>query len=347
MRQLASVQRVNRIEPIDGADAIVRARVLGWWVVIKKGEFQTGDLVVYCEVDALLPELPAFEFLRASSWRPAHEDQPAGFRIRTVKLRGQISQGLCLPLSILPPGAPTEEGADLTDALGVRKWEPPIPAGMGGIVRGAFPGFLGKTDETRVQVLEKVLERHRGTTMVLTEKLDGTSFSAFLFEDRYGICSRNLWMDETDPGNLHARVAREANLEVGLRAVQARFGFMPAIQGEVIGPGVQKNKYELKKLALRVFTVLDLGTGRPVDRAVQREVVAALGLEGVPELGTLVLDHSVDALVALAEGPSALQPRVQREGLVLRPEVAVHDPDLNGWLSFKVLNPRFLLKYES
>ena len=151
---------MNAVEPIANADAIERLRVLGWWVVAKKGEFKPGDEIVYCEIDSLLPERPEFEFLRASSFKPAQTDAfgavtlPAGFRIKTVKLRGQVSQGICFPLSILPPGTPTDLGADVTDVLGVVKWEPPLPVGMGGRVKGGFPGFLPKTDETRVQVIE-------------------------------------------------------------------------------------------------------------------------------------------------------------------------------------------------
>ena len=159
--RLASIQTVNAVEPIPNADAIEKIRVLGWWVVVKKGEHRPGDKLVYCEIDSLLPERPEFEFLRREQLqagpdrrRPAQTILPAGFRIKTVKLRGQVSQGICFPLSILPPGAPTEEGADVTDLLGVLKWEPPLPVGMGGKVKGQFPGFLPKTDETRVQVLE-------------------------------------------------------------------------------------------------------------------------------------------------------------------------------------------------
>ena len=192
MRKLASVQTIAATEPIPNADAIVRARVLGWWVVVKKGEFAPGDRVVYCEIDSLLPERPEFEFLRASSFKPAVTDgdtvvTPAGFRIKTVRLRGQVSQGICFPMSILP-AIPFEDGADVTELLGVRKWEPPVPVGMKGRVKGPFPGFLPKTDETRVQVLEPVLARHRFKTFAVTEKLDGTSFSAWL---RAGPASRS------------------------------------------------------------------------------------------------------------------------------------------------------------
>ena len=352
MRKLASIQTVNAAEPIPNADAIERLRVLGWWVVAKKGEFRPGDRVVYCEIDSLLPERAEFEFLRPGSFKPAQTDAaggvvlPAGFRIKTVKLRGQVSQGICFPPSVLPAGAPADEGADVTEWLGVRKWEPPLPVGMGGRVKGPFPGFLPKTDETRVHVLEPVLQRHRGRTFYVTEKLDGTSFTAFLRDGEFGICSRNLWMDEADETNLLARVAKRSQLADRLRAVRAKWGFSPAVQAEVIGPGVQKNKYELKEVTLRVFNVIDVDSYRLADHARMLEVVREMGLEPVPQLGTLVLGHTIDELVAFSEGPSALNPRAQREGVVLRPPAEEHDPDVGGRLSFKVINPKFLLKYD-
>jgi RNA ligase (TIGR02306 family) len=352
MRKLASIQTVNAVEPIPNADAIEKIRVLGWWVVVKKGEHRPGDKVVYCEIDSLLPERPEFEFLRPSSFKAAQTDAggevtlPAGFRIKTVKMRGQVSQGICFPLSVLPPGAPTEKGADVTELLGVRKWEPPIPVGMGGKVKGGFPGFLSKTDEMRVQVLEPVLQRHRGKTFYVTEKLDGTSFTAFLREGAFGICSRNLWMDEADESNVLVRVARGLKLEEKLRQARERLGHDLAIQAEVIGPGIQKNKYGLKAVTIRVFNVLNVDAYRLIDHAAMLEALAAMGLETVPQLGTVVLNHTVDELVTFSEGTSVLNPQVQREGVVLRPLVEEYDEDIGGRLSFKAINPKFLLKYD-
>jgi len=351
MRTLASIQTVNAAEPIPNADAIERIRVLGWWVVVKKGEFKPGDRVVYCEIDSLLPERPEFEFLRASSFKPSRIDEggiaiPAGFRIKTIKLRGQVSQGICFPLSILPSNAPTDEGADVTAPLGIVKWEPPPPVGMGGRVKGGFPGFLPKTDETRVQVLEAVLERHRGKTFYVTEKLDGTSFTAFLREGTFGICSRNLWLDETDDTSLLARIAKRFKLDEKLRKVRSGRGFDLAIQAEVIGPGIQKNKYELKEATLRVFNVLNVDTYKLVDRDTMLEMLTELGLESVPQLGTITLNHTVDELIAFSEAPSVLNPKAQREGVVLRPLEEEYDAEIGGRLSFKAINPKFLLKYD-
>lgn len=352
MRKLANIQTVNEVRPIPNADAIECIRVLGWWVVTKKGELKAGDKVVYCEIDSLLPERPEFEFLRASCFKPAQVDAngqtivPAGFRIRTVKLRGQVSQGICFPLAILPGGTPAEIGDDVTTALGIVKWEPPIPVGMGGKVKGGFPAFLPKTDETRVQVLEGLLARHRGKTFYVTEKLDGTSFTAFLRQGEFGICSRNLWMDETDESNLLARVAKSEKLEEKLRTARERVGFDLAIQAEVIGPGIQKNKYGLPAVTLRVFNVLNVETYRLVDHAAMQQILADAGLEGVPQLGTIELGHTVDELIAMSEGVSLLNKQVQREGIVLRPLVEEYDDELAGRLSFKAINPKFLLKFD-
>jgi RNA ligase (TIGR02306 family) len=352
VRKLASIQTVNAVEPIPNADAIEKVRVLAWWVVVKKGQHRPGDKVVYCEIDSLLPERPAFEFLRAGSFRPAQTDPaggvvlPAGFRIKTVKLRGQVSQGICFALSVLPPGAPADEGADVTDLLGALKWELQVPVGLGGTVKGGFPAFLPRTDETRVQVLEPVLRRHRGKTFYVTEKLDGTSVTAFLRQGQFGICGRTLWMDETDESNSLVRLARGLKLEERLRAARERLGFDPPVQAEVIGPGIQKNKYALKAVTLRVFNVLNLDTYRLLVHPAMLATLAEMGLEPVPQVGTNVLDHTVDELVAYSEGTSVLNPQVQREGIVLRPPVEEHDEDVGGRLSFKVINPKFLLKYD-
>ena len=351
MRKLASIQTVNAIEAIPNADAIERVRVLGWWVVVKKHEFSVGDSVVYCEIDSLLPELPAFEFLREGCYRAAivqgrQEFQRAGFRITTVRLRGQVSQGICFPLAILPPDTSTAEGTDVTDALSVIKHDPPPPANMAGRVKGGFPSFIPKTDETRVQVLESVLLRHRGKVFNVTEKLDGSSFTAFLRDGTFGVCSRNLLLDETDESHLFIQVSKRLELGAALVRLRDKYGFDPAIQGEVIGPGVQGNKYALRAVELRVFNLFDISASRLVEHERAHELLKELRLEVVPQLGRIPLEHGVDDLIRLAKGVSVLNPKVQREGIVLRPQGEEHEPEIGGRLSFKAINPQFLLKYD-
>lgn len=351
-RKLASIQVIERVEPIAGADGIEKLTVLGWSVVGKKGEFQVGDRVIYCEIDSILPERSEFEFLRKGCFREAQVDPmgkqvtPAGFRIRTVKLRGQISQGICFPLSILSGAADLQIGTDVTEQIAIAKWEPVVAAGMAGKVKGNFPGFLPKTDETRIQVLHQLLQRHRGKKFVMTEKLDGTSFSAFIWQNEFGICSRNLWLDESDPTSTLCLLAKDLKLEQHLREAKTKHGFDLAIQGEVIGPGVQKNRYGLKQLELHLFSVLNLATGKLVAFDEQRAIANELNLNFVPFLGELQLNHTVDELVEISEGTSELNRNVEREGIVLRPREEEFEADLGGRLSFKVINPKFLLKYD-
>ncbi|HEY4260303.1 MAG TPA: RNA ligase family protein, partial [Schlesneria sp.] len=213
-------------------------------------------------------------------------------------------------------------------------------------IKGAFPAFLSKTDEIRIQVLEPILERYRGQTFHLTEKLDGSSMTAFLRDGEFGICSRNQWLDETDETNVMVRLAKTLDLPGKLARIQDRFGFQPAIQGEVIGPGIQKNKYALARVDLRVFNIFSIGQYRLVDRSVYLQALEAAELTGIPELGPIVLDHSIDQLVELSIGVSTLQSKTQREGIVFRPDVEQFDQDVGGRLSFKVINPQFLLKYD-
>ena len=352
MRKLASIQRVASVEPIADADAIEKIRVLGWAVVVKKDEFQTGDKIVYCEIDSLLPEREEFEFLRKSCFKPAQVDAigtvaiPAGFRIKTVRLRGQISQGICFPLAILDGAESLDIGADVTDQLGIVKWEPPVAHGMVGRVKGPFPDFLPKTDETRVQLLAESLEINRGKRFYVTEKLDGSSFSAFLWNDEFGVCSRNQGLDVSDSGSQFVCVARALKLEEKLREARSRLGVDVAIQGELIGPGIQGNKYKLPNASLRVFNVIDLSKRELFDFEMMRDEIGRMALESVPYLETITLDHTVDELVKMAEAKSVLSNSVEREGIVLRPYQEEYDSIIGGRLSFKAINPKFLLKYD-
>lgn len=333
-RKLASIQIVNAVEPIEGADAIEKIRVQGWWVVVAKGDYRVGDRVVYCEIDSFLPEREEFEFLRGRCFREATPDRPAGFRIKTVRLRGQISQGIVFPVSVLGDEPWLEEGTDVTALLGILKFEWPATGGyISGKSKGNFPPFISKTDEVRVQNMTRELRHCMGRLFNITEKLDGTSFTAFWRLGEFGVCSRNLLLDEGDEGGMLVEVARRLGVKEKLQS----FGFDVAVQGEVVGPGIQGNKYKLKERGLYVFNLIDLRDGAhlPV------HTVEQFGFSTVPQLGTIELNHAIDELVVMSYGKSVLNPYTEREGIVMR------TADANGGrLSFKVINPNFLLKYD-
>jgi len=335
MRKLATIQKIKDLQPIPNADRIERATVLGWHVVVKKGDFQVGDYCVYCEVDSLLPEKPEFEFLRARK-----------FRIKTVRLRKQISQGIAFPISILNgyEGVEIKEGADVADLIGVKKYEPPRPITMGGNVKGAFPGFIPKTDEMRIQSVPDVLTRseNRGQRCYVTEKVDGTSATYYLKDGEFGVCSRNLELRESE-NNIHWIAARKYDIETRLRNVDQN----AALQAEIIGPKIQANKYALTEPRLMVFNLFDIDRYAYVDYEDFVAFVGKLGLETPPILRDdyILGEDDVDGLVQLSQGESILNPKIPREGIVVRSVVESRDPEI-GRLSFKVVNPEFLLKFE-
>ena len=335
MRKLATIQKIKDLQPIAGADRIERATVLGWHVVVKKGDFQVGDYCVYCEIDSLLPEKPEFEFLR-----------PRKFRIKTVRLRKQISQGIAFPTSILDDYEDVEikEGADVTDLIGVKKYEPPIPITMSGNVKGAFPGFIPKTDEIRIQSMPDVLTRseNRGKRCYVTEKIDGTSATYYLKDGEFGVCSRNLELRESEK-NIHWIAARQYDLAARLRGLNQNI----AIQVEIIGPKIQKNKYALAKPQLMVFNVFDINRYEFLSYEDFVSFTETLKLETVPILRDdyVLGQDDVDSLVRMSEGKSVVNPKILREGIVIRSVVEARDPEI-GRLSFKVINPLFLLKFE-
>ena len=335
MRKLATVQKIKDLQPIEGADKIEKATVLGWQLVVKKGEFTVGDYCVYFEIDSILPEKAEFEFLR-----------PRKFRIKTAKLRGQISQGIAFPISILEgyENVKIQIGYDVTEIIGVKKYEPPLSVMMSGKVKGGFPGFIHKTDETRIQSVPDVLTRpeNQGLRCYITEKVDGTSVTYYLSDGEFGACSRNLELLEGE-NNIHWMVAKQYDIENNLRKLNRNI----AVQGEILGPKIQSNKYDFAKHTVLLFSIFDFDKYMYLNYEDFISLAKKAGFETVPVLRDdyILGKDTVDDLVALSEAKSVLNPEIQQEGIVIRPVIEAQDSEL-GRLSFKVVNPRFLLKYE-
>lgn len=334
MRKLATIREVNQILPIEGADAIEVAVVDGWNVVTKKGEYFPGDLCVYCEIDSFLPIKDEYEFLRKSSYKKMGEQE--GFRLRTIKLRGQLSQGLLLPLSVLGDLDINKDsiGLDVTDMLGITKYEPPIPAELNGEVNGAFPSFLRKTDEERVQNLGKKYKDlvNSNDTFYITEKLDGSSVTFYFNEGVFGVCSRN-WDLKEDENNTFWKVAKQLNLKDKLTLM----GLNIAIQGELIGEGIQGNPYNIKGQTVKFFTAFYIDNGKRLSYDNFVSLITYLGLDVVPIIDeNFTLPENIDELLKLSEGKSMLNSKTEREGFVIRSKE-------NTELSFKVISNKFLL----
>ena len=354
MRKLASIRKIEEIKPIDGADAIEAVRVDGWWVVSKKSEFKVDDMCVYFEVDSFLPVRPEFEFLRKSCFRST-KNLGDGFRLKTIKLKGQVSQGLVLPMTTFfvrvdqlnqwyKPGYENSfnneiilEGDDLTEFLGVQKWELPLSPQLAGKAKGNFPSFLKKTDQERIQNCYKEMQRdHANKLFEATLKLDGSSMTVYLKDGVFGVCSRNLDLQETED-NTFWKVARKNKFEEMLRA----YGKNVAIQGELMGPGIQGNRENLPDHEFFLFDVWNIDTHEyytTMERLDFVEDCRDLGFtfRVVPYLGLhAIMTHTLDGILAMSEVESIMHPVA--EGIVYR---CYED----GSVSFKAINNKFLLQ---
>lgn len=339
-RKLASIQKIKKILPHTNSDNLELAIVQGWQCVVKKGEFKEGQWIVYCEIDSILPQTPWSEFLRRLN-----------FRIKTIKLRGELSQGLVLPMNVLPEqGIVSKDGVvginyaigedeDVTEVLGVTKYEPPVPANLGGDSKGLFPSFIPKTDETRIQSMAWLLEKYEGVPFYITEKNEGSSATFYWKDGAFGVCSRNMELKETE-GNSFWAFARETNMEERLRTLNRNV----AIQGELIGNGIQGNIYGLKGRTVKFFNVFDIDERRYLDFEEFKYMIEKwLGYETVPVLEVNhILRNDLEFYIKDADGMKSQLADVLAEGKVYRPMKEIHDPKI-GRVSFKVINNTYLL----
>ena len=346
MRKLASIQRIWKIEPIEGADRIELAYVLGWQCVVNKGQFQPMDLAVYFEIDSFLPVRDEFEFMRASSYKKS-DILGEGFRLRTMKFKGQISQGLLLPVSEFPEIAEgVEPGIDVTEILGIRKWEIEEKATTGGTVIAGLPVDVPHTDETRVQAEPELIKDFAGLEYYISTKMDGSSHSVSLDEEGFHVTGHNYEYKDDGKSDFYELVKKD-DIEAKMRKYYEENKLhLLTIQGEFCAPGIQKNRLKLVRPEWYVFTIrLD---GNRLGLKKMQEICNIMNLNMVPieEVGMdLPAKYpTVDALLARSEGeyPNG----GKKEGIVIRPTEPVYCERISGALSMKVVNNKYLLKNE-
>ena len=387
-RKLAHIETIAEIKPIEGADKIELAYVLGWQCVVKKGEFKVGDKIIYVEVDSVMPERPEFEFLRDRK-----------FKIKTIKLKGQISQGLVLPIyyndnvylkSILHN---LDIGADVTKLLGITKYlsiseKEEITQQETNISneknkfkkfimryswirklffsrkrKGGFPYWVSKTNEERIQNIPFILEKFKDKEVYITEKIDYQSVTftnkiipnttpiigKFLSKKfKFIVCSRNRI--NNDKNSLYWRIAKKYNIEQILKENPTL-----TIQGEQGDTNVQGNKYGITEPTMWVFNIIDHKKHYHYNYEEMLEFCINNNLLVVPLIGKKLNNYSnkihcklselgstVQDLVEFSKGKSVINPNIEREGVVIR---CIENG--NKILSFKVINPEFLLKFDN
>ena len=362
-RKLAHVEIISALSPIEGADKIEVATVLGWQCVVKKGEFNIGDKVVYIEVDSVVPDTEQFDFLRDRK-----------FRVRTIKLKGQISQGLVIPLS----DNTLEIGADVTKLLGIQEYMTPSEKEefnrqtaneknklkkfmmryswfrnifLSRNQKDKFPYWVSKTDEGRIQNIPHVLEQFKDEWVYVTEKVDyqSVTFTSKMLPNslpiigkflpkrfKFIVCSRNMVTNDTN--SLYWKIAKKYHIEQILRENPTL-----TIQGEQGDTNIQGNKYGIKEPQMWVFNIIDHEKNYHYDREEMESFCTKYGLNLVPLLYTCKLSdvgHNVSEVIERSKGLSVINHNIKREGIVVR---CVKYG--NKILSFKVINPDFLLKY--
>lgn len=364
-RPLAYIATILGLYPIENADSIECARVLGWEVVVRKGLYKVGDKVIYIEIDSLLPKW--------QNWIDEGFDK-RGFRIKTIKLRGQVSQGMCAPLEVLElnPNAELQvtknglnyvlsnpsytdevielvEGYDVTSLLEITKYVPSSVGKFGGIKagtsKGSLPSFIRKTDQARIQNCYEYPSKYPDIEWEMTEKLEGSSCTVYYLksEDKVGVCSRNLEINiELSEESDFVKTAKRLGLFEILRNSDKSI----ALQGELIGAGIHGNIYKLQDTDFKIFDVFLIDEYRYALPSERYEILAKLDLlrHHAPILGTMKLAGlEVSDVLKLA---SALLATQEREGVVFK---SCEMCDVKGAkmpLSFKAISQVYELKQQ-
>lgn len=323
-RPSSTVGFIKIIEPIEGADRIVRADVAcgesGLWSAVVPVGTQLNDTMLVFFPDAIVPKWKDLEFMEKYHWR-----------VRMARFKGVASEVVAIPL---PPEYGTMPyGYDMDHITGTTKFEKPIPSGSNQVAH--WPTFLRRTDEPNFQSVPDIVESMKDVSVYVTVKFDGCSATIYNAPQQYvegtkfpkiGICSRNYVVS----GGPYAAALAEFLDKVpeGI-----------AIQGEVVGPGVQKNPMGLEKIQFYAFSVFDIPSSTYYNIAgiynlatsigmnVVPGVVNAMGVRELGDLRTRFLD------VRYPNGELA-------EGVVVRAESNALDGKGN-MLSFKVVNPLY------
>lgn len=337
-RKMVTVQRVAEIKSIEGADLICAYRINGWWVVDQVGKYSVGNMVLYAEIDSWIPHDIA-PFLSKDK-EPREYNGVKGERLRTIRLKGQYSQGLLLPwstISHIDNWSDLEEGADVSELLSAQKWEAPIPANLTGQMKGNFPVFIRKTDQERCQNLvqeinqEYLLETHFEVSL----KLDGSSCTVYHNAGLVGVCSRNIDLKLEQEGNSFVEIAKSTGLLKALIDLNENL----AVQGELMGPGIQGNKERFDSHKLFIFDIFDIDNQCYLDfssRMTSIQKLRDFGYTGniAPAFGVGPLESgNIEDLLKMAEGKSINAK--EREGLVFK--------RTDGEFSFKAISQKFLL----
>lgn len=369
MRKLATIRKIDRLSPIEGADKIELAHTGGWQCVVGKGQFKEGELAIFFEIDSALPANDErYAFLKDRCYKKWALSNGTivdeCIRIKTARFKGEISQGLFMPMDAFDAelSFPDEElgfnmwppeGTDVTDELNIRHYDEIAETAMAktgkcslaGDAKGHFPShIIPKTDEERLQNLTKYFTDPVISEMAFecTEKFDGSSITMFYDpvdypEDPFQVCSRNLALKDT-AGNKFWQMAKIYDVEQKLRKFYELDGVCIGIQAELVGPGVNGNRDQYTDYEIRVFRIRDIQAKRwltPDERQMFCQLFELPHVKVMVDNWKVFQDfHSMEEFLEFVKGKT--DRGHEREGMVWK--------SIDGTVSFKVINNDYLLK---
>lgn len=349
MRKLVTIRNITNILPIKDADMIEEIVVDGWSVVAQKGIHSIGDTVVYFEIDSFLPESDK-RFESFMKFGTQEFNGVRGHRVKTKRLRGVYSQGIIIPLQEFPEIVNAELDVDYSELLDVIKYERQEVTGYTGDAKGSFPWFLRKSDQERIQNLYNKLSNSdiKDEYFVGTLKMDGSSITVFYVDgERYenqgfGVCSRNQELKvnlETplpDQGKF-LQGAINSNLFDKAKQLSEMYGGYYAIQGELVGAGIQGNFEKFEQYEVFAYNILDIERQDFVSYAQFEEMAEAVGLQCVPVIyeAQQILQQPLNKILEMADGKGLRAS--YREGIVWK-QVA------GGNCQFKAISNKYLNK---
>ena len=337
--KVATLEYIAEVGPHPNADKLDLAKIKGWQVCVKRGEFKKGDLCVYICIDTILEECPQYEFLRSKN-----------FKIKPIKLRGQLSEGIVFPTSILKEFSSNivvldegVAGTDVSTLVKAKHYEKPMPSNLSGQVKGYLPSFLRKTDEENIENVIDVLIELKGKPYYTAVKVDGSSGTFYIKNGEFGVCSRNLELKE-DENNGFWKIAKKYDIENKLK--HHFNGRNMCVQGEVYGPGIQHNLLGVTEISFALFNLWDIDNRCYLNYV---DVVNFCKISDIPMVHVIEegisFDKTIKELQTIANNLKYPNGHVA-EGIVVRPQIGFISRIMKQPCSFKVKNEEFKLKHE-
>ena len=336
MNKLATIQRIYSIQQHPNTDTLSIAKVLEWPVVVKRGQFKEGELIVFIQIDSIVPETEYFEFMRKQK-----------FRVWNAKFRGSPSSGLVCPISILPSFKPelrfeegcSDEGEDVTEILGITKYERPLDTSVRGDAAGGFPtSLISISDEDNMLSYSNSLSELEDKEIYISQKVDGSSTTFIFNEGEFKACSRRFELKEGSGFPWGA--VKKYDIKTKLTTLNRNL----AIQAESIGPKLNGNTMELKELEIKVFRIKDLNTRQVLGFYELKSLCESLSLPMVDVIEVCKFDkniHTVEYFRNLADSQIWKTNGKPGEGVVVAPTIPFYSPSIGKEWSLKIINQNY------